>query len=116
MDPEQFREYCIGKPAVSEDFPFDEDTLVFRVGEKMFALLDLPGATVNLKCDPEKALRLREQYPAVQPGYHMNKAHWNTIALGSLPERLIREWTDHSYDLVANKLPKKTKEKLGLSG
>ncbi len=95
-----------------EDFPFDDDTLVFRVEGKIFVLLDLSGASVNLKCDPEKAIRLREQYPAVQPGYHMNKAHWNTIPLDLVSDQLIKEWTDHSYQLVVAKLPRKLREKL----
>lgn len=109
MNIERYREYCIGKAGVTEDFPFDEETLVFRIGGKIFALLDLTDAIVNLKCDPEKAVRLREQHAAVRPGYHMNKAHWNTIPLNQVSDHLIREWTDHSYDLVFHKLPGKIK-------
>ncbi len=112
MNIEQFREYCIGRPGAAEDFPFDEDTLVFRVGGKIFVLLDLSGGNVNLKCDPEKAVRLREQYSAVKPGYHMNKMHWNTVSLELVSDSLIKEWTDHSYDLVAAGLPRKLRESL----
>ncbi len=113
MNVEQYREYCIIKAGVTEGFPFDEDTLVFRVEGKIFVLLSLSEGSVNLKCDPEKAIRLREQYPTVvQPGYHMNKAHWNTVHLDLVSDPLIKEWTDHSYDMVVAKLPKKLKEKL----
>lgn len=112
MNVEQYREYCIVKTGATEDFPFDEDTLVFRVGGKIFVLLDLVGASVNLKCDPEKAIQIREQYAIVQPGYHMNKKHWNTLPLEQLSDRLVKEWTDHSYDLVVASLPKKLKSEL----
>lgn len=117
MDIEQFREYSLSKKATSEDFPFGPETLVLRVGGKIFAItgLDSERFTVNLKCDPERAVELREQYPEVQPGYHMNKQHWNTVDFeGSLSERLLRDLIDHSYDLVASSLKKADREALGL--
>ncbi|HDJ33219.1 MAG TPA: MmcQ/YjbR family DNA-binding protein [Bacteroidetes bacterium] len=107
MNLEEIREYCLGKKDVTEEFPFDESTLVFKVGGKMFALLNLENPhSVNLKCDPEKAVILREQYPAVLPGYHMNKKYWNTVMLdGSIPGGLIRQWIDHSWNEVVKSLP-----------
>lgn len=109
MDIVELRDYCISKPNVTEGFPFDEDTLVFKVNGKMFALTNLTGdLTINLKCDPEKAIELREMYPAVEPGYHMNKQHWNTVRIdGSIPTNLIKEWIDHSYSLVNKRKSKK---------
>ena len=114
MNIEKIREYCLSKPAVTESFPFDEVTLVFKVAGKMFALVNLDGnLSINLKCDPEKALELREHYPAVLPGYHMNKRLWNTILLdGTLDNDLVKSWIDDSYDLVVAKLPKKERKKL----
>lgn len=113
MNIEELREYCLQKPEVTEGFPFDEDTLVFKVCGKMFVLVSLEANRVNLKCDPDKAIELREQYPSVLPGFHMNKAQWNTILLdGSVPSRLLQEWVDDSYGLVAAKLPKKLRESL----
>ena len=118
MDVESFRMYCLGKKAVAEAFPFDETTLVFKVGGKMFALvsLDTPELRVNLKCDPEKAIGLREEYPEhILPGYHMSKAHWNTvIPTGKVNQALFKELTDHSYQLVVNSLTKKVREEFGL--
>jgi predicted DNA-binding protein (MmcQ/YjbR family) len=117
MDIEKIRDYCITKPHVSEEFPFDEVTLVFKVAGKMFALTSLneSPAAIALKCDPEKAVELREQYPCVQPGYHFNKKHWNTINLdSSVPDKLIKEWIDHSYNLVIAGLPKNQRIKLGI--
>ena len=115
MNIETFREYCMDKPGVTEEFPFDEVTLVFKVMGKMFALTNLDGDwTLALKCDPDRAMELRETYPAIQPGYHMSKIHWNTIMMdGSLSQKLILELVDHSYQLVVDKLPKKLKEELG---
>jgi predicted DNA-binding protein (MmcQ/YjbR family) len=112
MNIEEFRDYCIKKKGVTEEFPFGETTLVFKVMGKMFVLLSLEGDfSVNLKCDPELALELREQYPSVTPGYHMNKTHWNTINVdGSVPDKIIYSWIDHSYEVVVEKLPKKTRE------
>jgi predicted DNA-binding protein (MmcQ/YjbR family) len=100
---ESFRDYCLKKVGAREEFPFGEETLVFKVAGKMFALTHVETfASINLKCDPEEATELREQYPSVQPGYHMNKKHWNTIVMdGSIPDRLIKEWIDSSYNLVA---------------
>lgn len=108
MNIEELREYCISKKGVTESFPFDEVTLVFKVGGKMFALTNLDGEpSVNLKCDPEKAIELREQYSAIIPGYHMSKIHWNTVYMDrSLPENLIKELIDLSYELVLASLPK----------
>lgn len=108
MNIEELREYCISKKGVTENFPFDEVTLVFKVGGKMFALTNLDGEpSVNLKCDPEKAIELREQYSAIIPGYHMSKIHWNTVYMDrSLPENLIKELIDLSYELVLASLPK----------
>lgn len=107
MNLEEVREYCLGKKGVTEGFPFDESTLVFKVEGKMFALLNLTNPhSVNLKCNPEKAVILREHYPAVLPGFHMNKNYWNTVMLdGSIPAGLIREWIDHSWDEVVKRLP-----------
>jgi predicted DNA-binding protein (MmcQ/YjbR family) len=114
MNIEELRTWCISKKGVSEDFPFDVSTLVFKVMGKMFALTDLEGdLSINLKCDPEKAVELRELYPCVLPGYHMNKRHWNTILVdGSVPDQLIRQWIDHSYALVVEKLSKKQRDEL----
>jgi predicted DNA-binding protein (MmcQ/YjbR family) len=116
IELEDIRAHCLAKPGVTEDFPFDEDTLVFRVINKLFLLTNLeklPPA-INLKCDPELALELRERYDAVRPGFHMNKKHWNTIVLdGSIPARLVYEWIDHSYELVVKGL--KRSEREGLS-
>ncbi len=113
MNIEDIREYCLQKAEVTESFPFDEDTLVFKVCGKMFLLLSLEAASMNLKCDPEKALVLREQYPAVTPGYHMNKQQWNTVALdGSIPSSCLKEWINDSYELVVAKLPKKIRDTL----
>lgn len=117
MNVEELREYCLAKPGAEESFPFGPDALVFKVMDKMFALLALEARppSINLKCDPAKAIELREMYPSVQPGYHMSKKHWNTvIADGSITNELIREWIDHSYTLIVNNLPKSQKEKLPL--
>lgn len=111
MNIEDFRNYCLSKPGVSEDFPFDQRTLVFKVGGKMFALADIDYfESINIKCDPVLATELREEYPDVRPGYHMNKKHWNTIMMqGNVPDKRIREWIDHSYQLVLEGLPLKIK-------
>lgn len=105
MNIEELREYCVSKPGVTEEFPFDEVTLVFKVMGKMFALTNLDGDwTLALKCDPDRAIELREQFPAIQPGYHMSKKHWNTVMMdGSLSAKLILELIDHSYQLVVDK-------------
>ena len=114
MNIEEFREFCLSLPSTSEDLPFDETSLVFKVGKKMFALTDLEGPFwINLKCDPTKAIDLREQYPTVQPGFHMNKKHWNTIEVdGSVSDELIRQWTKDSYDLVVKGMTKKERKDL----
>lgn len=108
MNIEQLRDYCLSKPHVTESFPFDEATLVFKVQDKMFLLCDTGSElSINIKCDPELAVELRDKYPSVQPGYHMNKNHWNTVFIdGSITDKLIKEWIDHSYWLVVSKLPK----------
>jgi predicted DNA-binding protein (MmcQ/YjbR family) len=115
MNIEEFREYCLAKKGVEETFPFGETTLVFKVMGKMFALTGLDGDafTVNLKCDPDRAIELRESFPQVRPGYHMNKKHWNTVEFeNGLPDDLLTELVDHSYDLVVRKMPKKLREEL----
>src|SRR5205823_11430611 len=115
MDLEEFREYCLAKGGVTEGTPFGETVLVFKAAGKIFALaaLDEIPATVNLKCDPDVALALRDQYDQVQPGYHMNKKHWNTVEIDSgIPDAELRKMIDHSYELVVQGLPKKTREKL----
>ncbi|WP_396635795.1 MmcQ/YjbR family DNA-binding protein [Maribacter sp. R77961] len=111
MHIEEFREYCILKKGVSEGFPFDEQTLVFKVMGKMFALCGLGRvpAQVNLKCDPERAIALREEYDGVIAGWHMSKVHWNTVFLESIAPKLTKELIDHSYELVIAKFTKKLK-------
>ena len=107
MDIEEIRAYCLTKNGVEEGFPFGDTTLVLKVGGKIFVLINLDSdPSMNLKCEPGRAIELREVYPAIIPGYHMNKKHWNTIVLdGSLSKRLIMEMIDHSYDLVYQSLP-----------
>ena len=115
MDLESFREYCLAKPGVTEETPFGEDVLVFKVAGKIFALapLDEVPARANLKCDPDFALELRDRYEQVQPGYHMNKKHWNTVEIDSgIPEPELRRMIDHSYELVVKSLPKAQQAKL----
>lgn len=115
MDLAKLRVYCLSKPGATEDMPFGEDVLVFRVGDKMFALapLDEVPATVNLKCDPDLALELRDRYEEIQPGYHMNKKHWNTVEIDSgIPDVELRRMIDHSYELVVRSLSKANREKL----
>jgi predicted DNA-binding protein (MmcQ/YjbR family) len=111
MDLAEFREYCLTKPGASEETPFGPDVLVFKVGGKMFALaaLDEVPPTVNLKCDSDLALDLRDRYEQVRPGYHMNKKHWNTVETESgIPGSELRKMIDHSYNLVVKGLPKST--------
>lgn len=114
MNIEEVRDYCLKKKAVTESFPFDETTLVFKVKGKMFALTSLEKEpSVNLKCDPEKAIELREHYPSVLPGYHMNKQQWNTVMIDdSISDQLLQEWIDDSYKLIVAKLPKKEQKDL----
>lgn len=114
MNLEIVRKHCLLKPGVTEDFPFDEDTLVFKVMGKMFCLtaLDNP-VSLNLKCNPELALTLREEYDEVKPGYHMNKTHWNTVSIiGTLPDDMLLELIDNSYELVVKGLKKSDRMKL----
>ena len=114
MDAEIIRNYCLNKKCVTEGFPFGEDVLVFNVLSKIFCLCyrNQP-MTINLKCSPDKAIELREKFEAVIPGYHMNKKHWNTVDLnGGIPDNMIFDWIDHSYNLVAEGLTKKEKERL----
>jgi predicted DNA-binding protein (MmcQ/YjbR family) len=116
MNIEQIREYCLKKKGVTEEFPFDEETLVFKVAGKIFLLASLESIPlqINLKCEPEKAVELREEYESVQPGYHMNKKHWNTIIIidGTVPTRNLFEWIDDSYGLVVAGLKKSEKKSL----
>jgi len=115
MNIETIRKYCLKKPVVTEDFPFDENTLVFRVMGKIFllaAINEIP-LRINLKCDPEKAVELREEYDSVLPGYHMNKTHWNTILIdGSVPSQEILNWITDSYMQVVHGLKKQEKERI----
>lgn len=115
MDLETLRNYCLSKPGTSEGLPFDNDTLVFKVMGKMFALtgLEQEGLQVNLKCDPERSIELRELYAEIRPGYHMNKKHWNTVDFsGSLKVSTLKELIDHSYECVVRGLSKKEKYRL----
>lgn len=111
---DQFREYCLAKHTVTEETPFGPDVLVFKVAGKMFALCNIEQfESINLKCPPELAVTLRERYAGVTPGYHMNKKHWNTVMIdGSVPDKLVTEWIDLSYQLVRCSLPKKTQQLL----
>jgi predicted DNA-binding protein (MmcQ/YjbR family) len=114
MNIEILRDFCISKKSVEETFPFGETTLVFKVCGKMFCLIGLDEPTsCNLKCDPERAIELRQKYNAVNPGFHMNKTHWNTITFNQdLPDKEIIELIEHSYNLVVQSLPKKLRESL----
>lgn len=114
MNLETIREYCLRKKGVTEDFPFDEETLVFRVMGKIFLLVGINAAEyINLKADPETAIEWREQYEGVKPGYHMNKKHWNSVYLdGSVPDKVVLAMIDHSYELIVSGLKKADREKL----
>ncbi len=114
MNIESFREFCLAKSGVSEGFPFDEKTLVFKVMGKMFALTNVDlFQSVNLKCDPEHAIELRETFQGVKPGYHMSKKHWNTVSTESdVPDKLILELIDQSYELVVKSLTKRVRDGL----
>ncbi len=116
MNLEDFRAYCLNKAAVSEAFPFDQRTLVFKVAGKMFVLVDVEDFdSVNLKSNPEVAIELRERYTSIIPGYHMNKKHWNTVLLnGDVSDNLLRDLVDESYLLVVQNLPKKVKNEFAL--
>jgi predicted DNA-binding protein (MmcQ/YjbR family) len=113
MNIEALREYCLQQPGSVEDFPFGESTLVFKVGGKIFLICGLDeNDRFNAKCDPERAIELRERYSEVVPGYHMNKKHWNTVYM-TLPNKVLREIIDHSYALVRDSLPKRVREEIG---
>jgi predicted DNA-binding protein (MmcQ/YjbR family) len=114
MNIEDFRIYCLSKLGATEDFPFDQKTLVFKVKGKMFSLTSIENfVSINLKCDPEKALELRADYAGIKPGFHMNKKHWNTVILNEdVTDQLVKELVDHSYDLVVKSLPKKIRIEL----
>ena len=113
MNIEQLQQYFLSKPGAEETLPFGPDTLVYKVGGKVFLLTGLNAEELrfNVKCDPDLAVELREQYACVQPGYHMNKKHWNTIiADGTVSNQQLKQWIDHSYELVVKSLPKKLRE------
>ena len=118
MDIQQLYEFCLNKKGVTEHFPFDEDVLVFKVGGKMFLLTSLKefeagNPFLNLKCDPDKAIELREQYEAVLPGYHMSKIHWNTVRFhGDVSDKMMCELINHSYELVLKSLTKKVQQEI----
>lgn len=115
MNLEELREYCITKKGVTESLPFNDTALVFKVMDKMFALLDLSEEArgITLKCDPELAIDLRARFPEVTPAWHFNKQHWNGVDLnGNITEGQIKEWVDHSYNIVVKKLPGKKREEL----
>lgn len=118
MNLEHLYEYCLSKKGVTEEFPFDKETLVFKVGGKMFCLTSLKkweqgNHSINLKCNPEYAVALREQYEGIVAGYHMSKVHWNTVAIDKdVPSKMVCELIDHSYDMVFGSLSKKLKEEV----
>ncbi|MET8506185.1 MmcQ/YjbR family DNA-binding protein [Streptomyces sp. NPDC004787] len=114
MTPEQLRAFCLDFNGATEEFPFRPEISVFKVAGKMFALatLDADPLSVNLKCDPDEAVRLRGEHPAITPGWHMNKRHWNTVRVGELPDRLVRELVEDSYDLVVAGLPRAVRLRL----
>lgn len=118
MNIQQFYNFCLAKKAVEETFPFDQDTLVFKVGGKMFALSSLSewekgNPSVNLKCDPERSAELRAEYDHINPGYHMSKLHWNTVSVGGdVPDKLLKELINHSYELVFGSLTKKLQKEI----
>lgn len=117
MNVEEFRDYCLQKAFVTEEFPFGPETLVLKIGNKIFALcgLDNPEFTVNLKCNPDYAIELRELHPEIIPGYHMNKKHWNTVSFeGNLSDQFLKQLIDDSFHLVLNSLPKSKRNELGL--
>ena len=113
MNIESLQQYCLSKTGVEETLPFGPATLVYKVGGKVFLLtsLDAEDFRFNVKCDPDLAQELREQYSCVLPGFHMNKKHWNTIIVdGSVSTKILKEWIDHSYNLIADSLPKKLRD------
>ncbi len=113
MNAEEIREYCLSFPETTESFPFDDTTLVFKVAGKIFVLLNLEGElTINVKCNPELAIQLREHYDAVLPGYHMNKKYWNTILVDQVSAEELKEWIGHSFRQVVEKLPLRDRKRL----
>lgn len=115
MNVEDVRSYCLSLPHTTEDLPFGPETLALRVGGKIFALLPIDKVgSVNLKCDPERSLELREQYPQILPGYHMNKKWWNTVHYEELPSKLVEELICHSYHLIIGGLTKKERAHFGI--
>lgn len=116
MNIEELREYCLRLPQVTEDMPFDDETLVFKVGGRMFCLASLTGdLKMNLKCDPDEAVEIRETFPAVTPGFHMNKKYWNTVLVdGSISDSMLNVWILQSYKLTVAKLTKAERSRLGL--
>ena len=118
MNAAELRAWCLEQGGAFEDFPFTPEVSVFKVAGKMFALsmLERTPLEVSVKCEPELAVELRNSYPAIRPGYHLNKRHWNTITLdGSLPDQLVRDLIEDSYDLVVSALPRRVREELGWS-
>ena len=116
VDAFELRAWCLRQPGASEEFPFSPGLSVFKVAGKIFAISALDDARlgVSLKCEPELAVSLRASYPAVRPGWHLNKRHWNTVTIdGSLPDRVVRDMVEDSYDLVVSALPKRLREQLG---
>ena len=114
MDIEAYRNYCLSKKEVTEEFPFDDTTLVYKVMGKIFTITDIDHfESINVKCDPATAIQLREAYEGVSPGYHMNKRHWNTVLTdGTIPDQLLYQWIDDSYKLVMAKLSKADRKML----
>jgi len=116
MDANELRGWCLEQTGAFEDFPFGPETSVFKVAGKIFAIgaLDREPLEVSVKCEPDLAVALRDTYPAIRPGYHLNKRHWNTVTIdGSLPDQLVRDLVQDSYDLVVSALPRATRERLG---
>ncbi|MFD1872521.1 MmcQ/YjbR family DNA-binding protein [Hymenobacter bucti] len=118
MNIEEYRDFCLSLPGATEELPFGPDTLVFKVGGKIFALTSLQTfASINLKCDPEQAVELRERYDYVLPGFHQNKKHWNTVVIGSGATVFqLQQWITHSYQLVVASLPKARRAELAEAG
>lgn len=116
MNIEEYRNFCLALPGVTEDFPFGPQTIVFKVMNKMFALSNIETYDfVNLKCDPERAITLREEYDGISPGWHMNKVHWNSVKTSAdVDDELLKELIRHSHELIVESLPKKSKEELKL--
>jgi len=114
MNIEQVRNYCLSKKGATEDFPFDDVSLVLKVGGKMFALihLDAEEKRIALKCDPDLALELRERFDAVRPAWHFNKKHWNDVFLNDVSDANVKTWIDHSYDIVLKGLTRKAREEV----